>query len=334
MSLGKRLINPSDAGGGGGNPTVGGNNIEYIGNGGTNYSISTLGIQPDFLWIKCAGSAQEHVIFDSIRGGEFALDSALQDDARFYANAISSFDENGFTLGNYHFQTNISGVKYRAFGFAAGGPTTVTNNNGSIQSQVSASVEGGFSIVKYDGNGLANQTIGHGLDAAPDLVIIKANQNNKDWKVYTKGLPVGYTLVLNNENAQDNQTDRVFPSYPTSSVINIGYDSTVNIGSDYTAYCWTAKAGISSFGTFTGNSSTNGPTITTGFLPRFIMLKKVSGVASWFMFIPEVGCFLQAEDNRNEISCGYSIQYLATGFKIISGDGTLNSGTVAYWAFA
>ena len=44
---------------------------------------------------------------------------------------------------------------------SGGNPST--NNNGTIQSSVSASTESGFSIVGYTGNGGSGGTVGHGL---------------------------------------------------------------------------------------------------------------------------------------------------------------------------
>ena len=43
-----------------------------------------------------------------------------------------------------------------------------TNNNGTIQSSVSANTKSGFSIVSYTGTGSAS-TVGHGLSSVPEL---------------------------------------------------------------------------------------------------------------------------------------------------------------------
>ena len=45
------------------------------------------------------------------------------------------------------------------------------NNNGTIESVVSASPESGFSIVKYKGSGTAGATVGHGLGVKPEFIL-------------------------------------------------------------------------------------------------------------------------------------------------------------------
>ena len=54
----------------------------------------------------------------------------------------------------------------------ADGPT-VTNNDGSITSQVSVNQDAGFSIVTYTGNGSSSATVGHGLNKTPAFSIVK-----------------------------------------------------------------------------------------------------------------------------------------------------------------
>ena len=54
------------------------------------------------------------------------------------------------------------------------------NTDGGIQSIVSANQASGFSIVKWDGTGSAS-TVGHGLSAAPELILTKRLNGSGDW---------------------------------------------------------------------------------------------------------------------------------------------------------
>jgi hypothetical protein len=44
----------------------------------------------------------------------------------------------------------------------------------------------------------------------------------------------------------------------------------------FVAYCFAPVAGYSSFGSYTGNGSADGPFVYTGFRPRWILVKNIS----------------------------------------------------------
>ena len=60
------------------------------------------------------------------------------------------------------------------------GSSTVSNTDGSITSSVRANPTAGFSIVGWSGTG-SNATIGHGLNAAPELLIVKNRSAVISW---------------------------------------------------------------------------------------------------------------------------------------------------------
>ena len=76
----------------------------------------------------------------------------------------------------------------------------------------------------------------------------------------------------------------LFRSTPTSTVISLGTDTASNAsGSTYVIYAWAEIAGFSKFGSYTGNSSTDGPFIYLGFRPKFVLFKISSGsTGNWF----------------------------------------------------
>ena len=136
---------------------------------------------PDFVWIKDRSSTESHTLFDTIRGPGERLFSNLTNAEDTAINSLQSFDYDGFTIDN-HPGVNTSGDLYASWNWKAGG-TAVSNTDGSITSQVSANTDAGFSIVSYTGTG-ANATVGHGLDVAPDMVILKSRPVARDWPVY------------------------------------------------------------------------------------------------------------------------------------------------------
>ena len=57
-----------------------------------------------------------------------------------------------------------------------------------------------------------------------------------------------------------------------------------NATTDCVAYCFSSVAGYSKIGAYTGNGSTNGPIVNTGFEPAFIMIKNVSAIYEWTIY--------------------------------------------------
>jgi hypothetical protein len=131
---------------------------------------------------------------------------------------------------------------------------------------------------------------------------------------------------------------------PTSTVFTIGNGTTVNTSSEnYVAYAFAPIAGYSAFGSYTGNGSTDGPFVYTGFRPRWLMTKRTDSSTSgdWNLVDTSrgtynaVGPYLYANQNVAEGNAAiYDI--LSNGFKIReTGAGTNASGSpYIYMAFA
>ena len=80
---------------------------------------------------------------------------------------------------NNAYSMNTNSTTYVAWNWLGGAAST--NNNGTIQSSVSANTKSGFSIVSYTGTG-ANGTIGHGLSSVPESILIKDRDTaNRNW---------------------------------------------------------------------------------------------------------------------------------------------------------
>jgi hypothetical protein len=139
----------------------------YTGDGTSNQSITGVGFQPDFTWIKIRSDSHFHNLFDVIRGVNKALVSddngAEHTDDQY--GWLSSFDSDGFTTQDgsnaTHWSVNKSGDTYASWNWKANG-AGVANTDGSISSTVSANTTSGFSIVSYTGNGTAGATLDMG----------------------------------------------------------------------------------------------------------------------------------------------------------------------------
>jgi hypothetical protein len=130
---------------------------------------------------------------------------------------------------------------------------------------------------------VAHGTVGHGLGAVPKLYIVK-RRNDAGWSWYTYSVHkgAGYTLYLNSTSAGDVDTTVWQNTSPTSDVFYVGARDGVNgSGGNMVAYCFAEIEGYSKFGKYTGNGSTDGTFIYTGFKPAFVIIKRTDSSGQW-----------------------------------------------------
>ena len=139
-----------------------------------------------------------------------------------------------------------------------------SNFDGSIQATVRANQTAGFSIVSFTGNQTASATVGHGLNAAPELIIIKNRDVAWDWLVGHEA--VGWTkyIQLSQSNSATTSSTIWTNTAPTSSVFTLGSNPRSNDNTEpHIAYCFAPVAGYSAFGQWEANGSDgDGPFFT------------------------------------------------------------------------
>lgn len=322
------------------------NVVTYTGNG-TARTITGVGFQPDFVWIKNRTSgAFWHQLYDVNRGALKSLFSNDTSAESTYTDTLTAFTSDGFTLGTdtiFNGGVNKSGDSYVAWCWKAGG-AAVTNTAGSISAQVSANTTSGFSVVTYTGTGSA-ATVGHGLGVAPRFIITKRRDSSAsggNWYCYHTSLGTSLTLVLNGTNAQISTAN----SYQSVSSSNygIGTNGDMNTSSGtFVAYCWSEVAGFSKFGSYTGNGSADGPFVFTGFRPKFVMIKQTSGLSDWWIWDTARQTFNQINaplypntSSAESSNAAFNFDILSNGFKMRSTNPTVNGNGLnyIYMAFA
>jgi hypothetical protein len=317
------------------------NTVLYTGNSGTQ-SITGVNFQPDFTWIKDrigATSVYSHYLFDGVRGATKYIKSNSNDAEATGATYLTSFDTDGFSLGSYA-GVNASGDALVSWNWKAGG-TAVSNTAGSITTNVSVNTTAGFSIVTYTGTG-SNATIGHGLGVKPDAVFFKRLDTTGGWASYHSVLGATKYMRLDSTSAEQTATDEFQSTEPTVDEISIGTDGAVN-GTSMVAYCFAEVKGFSKFGSYTGNGSTDGTFVYTGFKPAYLMVKRTDTTENWYCtdikrnpINPVTGNLLLLNKTDAEISTSYPVDFLSNGFKIRGNNNITNAsgGTYIYMAFA
>ena len=337
--------------------------LAYTGDGSQTRTITSgatgisgeIDFQPDWIAHKIrSGTAQGTLNFDSVRGfaGAHGLDWSANTAPGTVVGANSaeygfisgvgtnSFDVNDGTAVTNGGYVNYSGRTYVAWNWKAGG-SSVTNNDGSISSTVSANTTAGFSIVKATSPSSGTWTVGHGLGATPDFIIQKYLASSSRWTVWHNLLTSGQYLGLNETNAiASSGTPFNFTFNSTVIGGNADYDAT---STDAIYYVFREVAGFSKFGQYTGNGATDGTFIQLGFRPAWFMVKAQTGTNNWVISdsvrspTNVTGNWLYADgDFVEDTGSSRYLDFLSNGVKLRnSGTGTNNNGTkYLYFAFA
>ena len=332
-------------------PTQNFNTVLYTGNstaiGSGGHSITGVGFQPDFTWIKLRSGAANHILVDAVRGVTKNLVTNLSAGESTVAESLTAFGADGFTLGN-NATVNENSDTYASWNWLAGNGTA-SNSNGSITSTVSANSAAGFSLVSYTGTG-SNATVGHGLGVAPKMYVVKRRDADDSWWTFNSALGSNDAYLSLHSNAVSSTSGGSGlwnSTAPTSSVFSIGTNGGVNASSGtYIAYCFADVQGYSKFGSYTGNGNADGAFVNCGFEPAFVIIKgAVSGDGTaaqhWEMYDNKRNTFNPQDKalfpSLNSIESTESrINILSNGFKaIINSDGVNdNNSTYIFMAFA
>jgi len=299
----------------------------YTGNG-TSQTI-TNGIRlagvggGGLVWIKGRSGATDHALYDTVRGVSFGIASNTTA-AQVAENGVLGFSTTGFTIGNLA-KVNTSAATYASWTFRE-------------QPKF-------FDIVTYTGTG-ANRTIAHNLGSVPGCIIVKRTDTTGDWQVYQQDIgPFSYG-VLNSTAVWVSNSNR-WVTFPTSTEFSLGTDATVNAsGGTYVAYLFAHNAGgfgatgtdnVISCGFYSGNGSATGPTVTLGYEPQWLLIKRATGGTGDWNLIDNMRGFpvgaSDAELNPNLTSAestGTFVTPTATGFQLQTTDAGYNASGSIY----
>ena len=318
------------------------NTVIYSGNNDATRTFD-VGFVSDFSWFKARSAAgYAHQLYDSVRGVQKRLRSNTSDAEATNSEGVLDFDDNGLLKIGTDAFLNESGTTMVIWNWKAGG-TAVSNTDGSITSSVSANTDAGFSIVNYTGTG-SSATVGHGLGKKPSLIFIKRRAESSNWAVAGSVLGSTATLYLNLTNAQETYSDPTVINTQTTTTFSIGTDTNRNKNTfEHIAYCFAEIEGFSKIGSYTGNGSTDGTFVYTGFRPAFVLVKRTNSAQDWTLFDSSrnptnaTNLYLHPNNNAADGSgIGDGIDLVSNGFKMRhQANVTNNSGSpYIYMAFA
>lgn len=319
------------AGGVGGGLNMGDfmNSTTYVGNGTTARAITTgidLSTGEGMVWIAARDSnIPEKPVCDTNMGATNFLESSNSTSLTTNAQALQSFDATGFTIGTL--------IEYN-------------ENTTNFVGWTFKSEPGVFDCLEYTGTELV-ENIAHALGEVPGAIIIKT-QNGAGttdmWNMYHRSLNGGTTpedyfveLGKNNRN-EELDTDAWNSTAPTASVFTLGASRDTNTAGDtYSAYIFPHNDNVQC-GTYTGNGSTTGPTVTLGFEPQWLFIKGSVQVAQARGLVwdnvrnpsnPRTNAS-QAWERATDHTSGYDVDFNATGFQVKNDQNPVNTSGDTY----
>tara|TARA_R100000458_G_scaffold25536_1_gene22990 strand:- start:50 stop:718 length:669 start_codon:yes stop_codon:yes gene_type:complete len=216
----------------------------------------------------------------------------------------------------------------------------------------------GFDVVTYAGTSTSYpngtfQSIPHSLSKSPEMIWIKSREATNSWMVGHNGLnggtnPWEWYMELNNADVDISAIaggENVVwgEGAPSATHFNVGDYGALNSSSHtYIAMLFASVDGISKVGSYDGSASDQ--TITTGFQPRFVIVKCVthSTQSEWCIWDTTRG-WGSGNDSRLKLNSSDAASTTvnvgaptSTGFTVGGGQNSWNNSgrTYIYYAHA
>ena len=175
------------------------------------------------------------------------------------------------------------------------------------------------------------------------MVIVKnRTTGGTSWVTWHTALAGTQRLDLEATSAAYTDATAWNSTTPTSSVFSVGTAGLNTSGNSIIAYCFHSVSGYSSIGSYSGTGA-SGNTVTTGFEPAFVMIKRTDSAADWFMYDntrdvrASKTLWLRANYSGAEVdNSAHTVSFFSTGFSVDGTDSGVNAsgGTFIYMAFA
>lgn len=296
--------------------------FEMLSYTGTNASrsLTGLGFKPGLVWTKnTAGTTQNHAVFDNVRGATKVWYPNLTAAEGTASTSLTSFDTDGFSCGNASYINGLSTISYRAFCWKEGG-TPSSNNDGSLTTTVSTNAAAGCSVFAWTGDG-TEKTVGHGLGATPELVIVKRLTGTAlGGAVGSSLIGDDFYLIMTTTAARSSNT----AWYRSANSTTVTLGATLNSSNNFVGYAFRSVPGLSDIGTFSGDGS-GVLSVDCGFAPRFVLVKTYLGTGDWFMFYRASGGTGYADYVRVNAT---SVEVASTTFQLTSTGFSVDAGGV------
>jgi hypothetical protein len=288
----------------------------YTGNDGTQTITNGIDLsgKGGLVWTKprvtdtIEATYNNHQLIDTNRGKTKVLFSNTTSAESTYPDNLSSFNSNGFTLGDL--THNRSGLTYASWTFRK--------------------AEKFFDVVTYTGTGVA-RTISHSLGSVPGCIIIKNTSNGAvNWVVYHRSIGATGGLYLNQTDSTITSVSFWDDTAPTSTQFTVKDGGNTNAnGATYVAYLFAHDAGgfgddgtesVIKCGSFTADGSGNA-TVDLGWEPQWLLLKPSSDTLAGWIILDNMRGLLGVSFLSADIYANSTIAEASTNWAKISSTG-------------
>jgi hypothetical protein len=306
----------------------------YSGNSSTQtitngIDLSTKG---GMVWTKSRNATYDNTVYDTARG--------TGNNKALYTNTTNA--QGAFT--GYQDLT-----AYNTDGYSIGSPILLNETGKNYVSWTFRKQPKFFDVVTYTGDGTSNRAVAHNLGSVPGFMIVKVTSESNNWTCWHRSI-TGKILELNTTAAQANDSGGgYFYSSPDATNIYLGSDWQVNkTDATYVAYLFAHNAGgfgltgtdnVISCGSYTGNGSATGPSITLGYEPQWLLIKNASGAFNWMLLDNMRGLTVNGNNPRlwpnlsdaETTASGFTYASpTATGFNVQSTSSFVNANGSTY----
>ena len=251
----------------------------YLYDGTSSSQTITNGIdlsgEGGMVWLKGRSNGTDGNLYDTARGvRKYIKTNSVTGQSTANSGAgLTSFNNNGFTLGNNWNTENFNGYTYASWTFRK--------------------AEKFFDIVTYTGDGTTGRSIAHNLGSVPGMIWIK-NLTGEPWVVYHRGIGNTKSLRLDVNHAADMSSAYWNNTNPTSTHFTLGNGGGPRneSGVSYVAYLFGHNEAVygenSDEAIIYCDSFTTTPTwgsfrANIGFEPQWILVKRTDSTSDWMV---------------------------------------------------
>jgi len=202
------------------------------------------------VWGKSRSAILNNFFFDTVRGVTKEINSNTTEAETTLANSLTAFNNNGFSLGSdVGLNTNLA--TYASWNFQTTHQITGTTNHGKAYT-CHYNPFTGFTMVKYEGSGLAGHEIPHHLGRKLGFVTTKNLSAIANWNAIYKE---NSGMYLNATNAEGASANVISSLNDTTSILSSSDVNSNTSTNQYIMYGW-ANSYFDKANTLIGNYNT------------------------------------------------------------------------------
>ena len=281
------------------------------------------------VWIKNRTSVRDHRLFSTglTNLGYHLTPNSTSGENNLSFTGITSFNSDGWSVGTGNSETNNTGF-------------------GDYTSWTFRKAPRFFDVVTWTGDGTGARVIPHELGTVPGMYIAKTTAIADNWFTYHRSLGgVNNYINLNTTQASQNNTNIWGTVEPTDTHFSVGTGINI-LGRTYVTYLFAhdplgpsedGSDGLIACGSYTGNGADDGPTISLGWEPQWLLIKRsAGGTGEWILVDTMRGmtadgnvAFLEPNTSDAEVSNNY-VRPTADGFKLTATGSVVNASGSTY----